>query len=128
MADNEDIVTFQNSLGETISNDPRWHARQTLSRQEGVDVDALQAELEELRAFKAANLPNQPGAVGSVVTSGNDEEDDETDGEGPYDSVKGAELGNLAKERGIKLTHEDGSKLKAGEVRAALVAQDEAGQ
>lgn len=122
---NDDIVTFQNSLGETISNDPRWYARKTLAA-DGVDVDTLQAENEALRAQLAALSAAQPGAVGQVIDAGDDEEDDENDGTGPYDSVTGPALGKLAKERGIELKHEDGTKLKAGEVRAALVAQDEA--
>lgn len=44
----------------------------------------------------------------------------------PYSDITGKDLAALAKDREISLKHEDGSKLSAAEVRAALVAQDEA--
>lgn len=125
-AENDDIVVFQNSLGEEISNDPRWHAKRVLAAQGGVDVDAMQARIAELEAQLAAKLPVQSGQVGGVASADNESPEDEDEPTGDYSEVKGAELGKLAKDRGINLKHEDGTNLKAGEVRAALIAQDEA--
>ena len=49
----DDIVTFLNSAGDEISNDPRWLAKKNLANS-GTDVDALQAENEALKARLAA--------------------------------------------------------------------------
>lgn len=125
---NDDYVVFEDSQGNEISNDPRWKAAKTLEAA-GVEVgksdsltDEERAELEELREFKrtqgVAQAPNEFTGTADV------EEDDDEDEENPYADVKGAALASLAKERGIKLTAEDGTKLKAGDVRKALAAQD----
>lgn len=94
-------VTFLSAEGEEISNDPVWHAQRVL-RQAGVETPqaAPKTAEEEL------------------------EDDDESTGD--YSEVKGEALVALAKEREISLKREDGTKLKAGEVREALVAQDAA--
>jgi hypothetical protein len=128
---NDDYVVFEDSQGNEISNDPRWKAAKTLEAA-GVEVgksdsltDAERAELEELREFKrtqgVAQAPNEFNGTADVEEQ---EEDDDDDEENPYAEVKGAALATLAKERGIKLTAEDGTKLKAGQVRAALADQD----
>lgn len=128
-------VVFENSAGEEISNDPRWHAERILglNQDAGVDEAARLAEeerreLEELREFKrthgVAQAPQDPSFTGDADDDDDpDEDDDETEAPGPYDEVKGKDLSALAKERGIELTV-DGKKLTAPEVRNALAAQD----
>lgn len=109
---NKDYVVFEDSNGNEISNDPRWQAERVLKQQGGVDVDAQQAELEELRAFKAAHEVSEPP---NALENAQD-----------YSAITGDDLAKLAKERGIELTKDDGTKMKAGEVREALAAQDAA--
>jgi hypothetical protein len=126
---NDDYVVFEDPQGNEISNDPRWRAERTL-REAGVEVnsglsDAERAELEELRAFKAAQgVAQAPNEFTGTADVEEPEDGDDDDAENPYAEVKGAALANLAKERGIKLTDEEGNKLKAGQVREALAAQD----
>jgi len=130
MADN-DYVVFEDSAGNEVSNDPRWLARRTLAMAgEGVSeaqvlADAERAELEELREFYrthgVAQAPNEFNGTADVEEPDDSEDDD---AENPYADVKGAALVALAKERNVNLKREDGSKLKAGEVRAALAEQD----
>jgi hypothetical protein len=131
MAENEEdpIVVYELPDGTEVSNDPRWRARRQL-KSEGVDVDAMKARIAELEA-QIASGSISPQAAGNNApiqqdAADNDEIEDSEAGEGTYADVKGAELVSLAKERGISLKHEDGSKLKAGEVRAALAADDAA--
>lgn len=125
MAPKHEAVTFLSATGETISNDPVWLAERTL-REAGVEdttnnsdelreeLEAKDRELEALRAKLAA------------VEAQEELEDEDEDESKDYADVKGKALVDLAKERGISLKHEDGSALKAGEVRAALAAQDQA--
>lgn len=125
MAPKHEAVTFLSATGETISNDPVWLAERTL-REAGVEdttdnsdelreeLEAKDRELEALRAqLKAKELEESL-------------EEEEENPAGDYSDVTGQDLVNLAKERGISLKGEDGAKLKAGEVRAALIAQDQA--
>lgn len=117
MTDSNDIVTFLDSKGREISNDPRWHARKTL-KSEGVDVDQLEAKIAELTAQLQAQ--NAAAAASEGV------EDEDADEDSPYADVKGKDLSALAKERGISLKNDDGSTKKANDVRAELAAQDKA--
>ena len=118
MAD-KDYVVFEDSSGNVISNDPRWHAERTL-KQGGVDVNSLQDENAELRR-QLAELQAAQVADNSAEATGGLEEEDDNDEAAPYADVKGADLGKLARERGI-----DTKGKKAGEVRAELAAQDAA--
>lgn len=124
MAPKHEAVTFLSATGETISNDPVWLAERTL-REAGVEdttdnTDELREELEakdrELEALRAK----------LAAAEAAEELEDEEESTGDYSEVKGQDLVNLAKERGVELKNADGSKLKAGEVRAALIAQDQA--
>lgn len=120
--DTEDYVLFEDSQGNTVSNDPRWKAAQTL-KASGVDVDQVArdaAELEELRAFKRAHEVAQAPNEFTGTADVEEPEDDDDDAENPYADVKGKDLSALAKERGI--TIEKG--MRAGDVRNALAAQD----
>jgi len=125
MADN-DYVVFEDSVGNEVSNDPRWLARRTLAMAgEGVSeaqvlADAERAELEELREFYrthgVAQAPNEFNGTADVE----EPEDDDDDAENPYADVKGKELSALARERNITIV----KGMKAGDVRNALAAQD----
>lgn len=121
MTDSEEYVVFQDSAGNEVSNDPRWRAEKLLGIQKEQGVDAMQAELEELRAFKAAHevaaAPNE--FMGTADVEEPDDSDD-IDADNPYASVTGKDLSNLAKERGIQIV----KGMKAGDVRDALKAQD----
>ena len=100
MAKHEAVV-FLSASGEEISNDPIWLAQKTL-REAGVETTQPPQETDQ------EDL----------------EDDDESTGD--YSEVKGKDLTALAKERNISLKNEDGSAKKAGDVRAELIAQDEA--
>lgn len=117
----EEYVVFEDSQGNEISNDPRWRAARTL-KNSGVDVDAQAAELEELRAFKRAHEVAQAPNEFTGTADVEEPEDDDDDDESPYADVKGADLSKLAKERGITIV----KGMKAGDVRNALAAQDNA--
>lgn len=124
MADNtdEDIVTFEDSEGNEISNDPRWHARRILGENpHGVDNTELAAENERLRAQLAAlnSTPNEDDEVDD-----DDEEDEDTPRD--YTDLTGPALAKYAKERGITTKREDGSKKTVGDVRAELIELDKA--
>lgn len=87
-----EYVVFENSLGEEISNDPRWQAEKTLA-DAGVEV---------------RSGAQRPADHDDYIPTA-------------YDSVTGTDLGKLAKSRGIEI-----KGRKAGEIRADLVALDEA--
>lgn len=116
---NQDRVTFLNADGEEISNDPRWLAEKVLA-DAGVETSGPTA----LEQDQAAEIERLKAALAAAEKS--PEIEDEENPQGDYSEVKGQALVNLAKEREISLKHEDGSALKAGEVRAALIAQDQA--
>lgn len=120
-----DYVTFLDANGDEISNDPRWLAERTL-RQAGVESPSdNSAELQEEIAKKDAEIEALRAQLAAAqVQDEIDDEDDAPASGAAYADVKGPELVKLAKERGIKLTNEDGSKKKADEVRAELASQD----
>lgn len=120
--DSDDIVVFEDSQGNEISNDPRWFARKVLGS-EGVDVAAMEAELEELRAFKAAQVatPAQPQTQNPPAEDDLGDAEDEPEDD-KYSALKGAELKDLAKTEGLDIT---GLKT-VGEVRKAFRDRDAA--
>lgn len=119
--DQEEYVTFENSLGETISNDPRWLAEQTLAAA-GVGSADKDAEIAELKAKLEAI------ESATVATASSDDDDVEDDDEVPtdesgartYTELDGKALKALANERQVNIS---GLK-KVGEVRKALIAAD----
>jgi hypothetical protein len=121
--DTEDYVLFEDSVGNVVSNDPRWKAAQTL-KASGVDVDQVSrdaAELEELRAFKRAHeVAQAPNEFTGTADVEEPEDDEDDDAENPYADVKGKDLSALARERGIEVV----KGMRAGDVRQALAAQD----
>lgn len=86
-------VTFLNSKGEVISNDPVYLAQQTLA---------------------AANI-----SMGSNSGDDRDDSEDLLDETPDYTHLKGKDLGQYARERGVDI-----KGLKAGEVRQALMDLD----
>ena len=112
----DDIVTFLNSAGEEISNDPRWLAKKNLANS-GTDVDALQAENEALKARLAAL---EAGATDD--SAGVDEDEAQKDDGDDYDKLDGKALKALAGERGVDIK----GMTKVSEVRAALREADKA--
>jgi len=118
---NQDRVTFLDADGEEISNDPRWLAEKVLA-DAGVETSGPTA----LEQDQAAEIERLKAAL--AAAEGNQQIEDDDDSQGDYSEVKGQALVDLAKERGIALKREDGSSLKAGEVREALVAQDKAAE
>ena len=122
MAKHEPVL-FENSLGETISNDPFWLAEQLLanSDQAGVEDDK-DARIAELEAQLAATAPATPPTDDDEVEDDEDDEDKPRD----YKELTGKPLANYAKERGLVLKNEDGTNKKVSEVRAELIALDAA--
>lgn len=88
-------VTFEDSQGNTISNDPIWLAQQTL---------------------KAAGIGDEPETEAEAEA----EVDEDIDKPADYKDLDAPALKALASERGVDLT---GLK-KVSEVRAAIVADD----
>jgi hypothetical protein len=126
----DDIVTFLNSAGEEISNDPRWHAKRTLeaagmqSDSSGTEelheqlnqkTEALldkDAEIAELQRQLAAAQANSAGVDDDA------EEEDDADDEDEFSKLNGKELKARAKDENVSIS---GMKT-VGEVRAALRA------
>lgn len=127
MADsNDDIVVFQNSAGEEISNDPRWHAKRVLEANGGTDpntekddiIAQLQAQLEEMQAKGLA--PKGAGDDDEIETEA--EQDLDEAGHRTYKELQAKELADLVKTREITIE----GKKTAGAARAALIADDTA--
>jgi len=110
-----DLVTFLNSRGEEISNDPRWHAQKVLAGAGMTPVNSsLVEENESLRAQIAALQASQADSQGVE----DDHEDDGDDDADAFSAMGAAELKAYAKENDIDIK---GLK-KVGEVREALRA------
>jgi hypothetical protein len=131
MAENEteeqEYVTFLDSEGNEISNDPRWHAKKRL-KESGVDVDAQQDIIAQLEAQVAA-LQAQRGIAPQAASEDDDLDDDEddnvkrdSDGNRTYEELDGKQLSALVKERELTI---EGRKT-VGAARAALIADDTA--
>lgn len=112
---NDDIVTFLNSAGEEISNDPRWHAQKTLEAA-GMNQPAVSSALvEENEALRAKIAELEAAAAGGVDDEiEDDEHEDET--EDQFQKMSGKELQAYAKENKLDIK---GLKT-VGEVRTRL--------
>jgi hypothetical protein len=120
----EDFVTFLNSAGETISNDPRYLAKKYLeehgeTEDNSEELEALRlqneakdAELESLRAQLAAAQATPAGVDDDA------EEEDDADDEDEFSTMNGKELKAYAKENNVSIA----GMTKVGEVRTALRA------
>jgi hypothetical protein len=111
-------VTFTNSLGEVISNDPVFRAQQVLE-QAGLG----QTEAPTPKAAKAVSTP--PAAP--VTPTDEDDEDLENDDSteeaiADYKELDGKAAKALAAERGVDIT----GFTKVQQVRDALMAADAA--
>ena len=106
-------VVFLDADGNEISNDPVWHARNTLAAagvdESAVDNSNLQAEIEALKAALAAQETLDEDE------NGKDDGDD-------YDKLDGKGLKALAKERNVDIK----GMTKVSQVREALRAADKA--
>lgn len=120
----DEFVTFLNSAGEVISNDPGYRARKYLEEHgepedNSEELEALRvaneakdAELESLRAQLAAAQANSAGV------DDDDEEEDDAPEKDEFTGLGGKELKALAKDRNVSIS---GMKT-VGEVRTALRA------
>lgn len=122
----KDAVTFLSADGEEISNDPRWIAERTLAEAGVEDTTDNSAELQELIDEQQEELEALRTKLAALEAAEELEDDGDEDDETDYSKITGKDLVDLAKSREIALKHEDGTSLKAGEVRAALAAQDKA--
>jgi len=116
-------VVFEDSQGNIISNDPIYMAQKTLFEAgQGEDPDiAIRAAQKasgkkSAKAAPAATPEPEESDDDEVIDNGSEDEEPAED----YKSYKGQALTDLAKERGVELT----KGITAGEVRAALIAQD----
>lgn len=133
----EDFVTFLNSAGEVISNDPRYRAKKLLeasgdsTSDDGELREALsQADQRATQAEQEAeSLKQQLAALQAQVaaTSGVDdeaEEEDDAADEDEFTSMNGKELKAYAKENNVDIS----GMTKVGEVRTALRAAKSAAE
>lgn len=113
-------VVFLDADGNEISNDPVWHARNTLAAagvdESTVDNSNLQAEIDakdaEIEALKAALAAQE---------TLDEDENGKDDGDN-YDKLDGKGLKALAKERNVDIK----GMTKVSQVREALRAADKA--
>jgi len=120
-------VVFENSLGETISNDPIYLAQKTLEAQ-GISFTASQpVDLQSQLASKAGSEGSP--TEGTAPADDPDAEVEDTDDDAPrdYTDLSGKALASYAKERGLSLKDEDGNTKKVGAIRAELVELDKSG-
>lgn len=112
----DDLVVFEDSEGNLISNDPRFHALQQLGvdMSQGVSFDQSQPAEAEERTAKVANSTPQPKTAPAVTSPHTDD-----DGNRTYKELEGKDLVAFAKERGVET-----KGLKAREVRQLLIDQD----
>jgi len=131
--EDDPIVTFEDSAGNTISNDPRFHAMKTLEAA-GISFTTPKPQPKVAKTAKpvANPLPTPPIIASPEVTEEEtsdedadlEEDNDEVTEEEveDYSGLKGKELTALAKQRGVDII----GLTTAGEVRAALIAADAA--
>lgn len=108
----EEFVTFEDSQGNVISNDPRYLAKKTLE-EAGYGITFTQSSPEQ----QHQNL-RQAAGVSDDEELGEDDNDKVED----YKTYDGAALKKLASARGVDIS---GMK-KVGEVRKALMDDDAA--
>lgn len=119
---NYEPVTFLDAEGNEISNDPVWHARNTLASA-GVDESSLDSSSVELQAeidSKDAEIAALKAAL-EAKDSLDADEDNKDDGD-DYDKLGGKELQALAKDRNVDIK----GLRKVSEVRNALREADKA--
>lgn len=122
-------VVFLDADGNEISNDPLWHAQKVM-RDRGIPFGASQPTEAEVQTDELSGGNGQSGnpatppqgQVNEQTQSDDDDELEQDDDTPTYADVKGKDLTELAKSRGVELT----PGIKAGEVRAALIEQDKA--
>lgn len=115
----EDFVTFLNSAGEIISNDPRYKAKKLLAEagdtaDDGELRDALSASEQENQSLREQLAALQAQAASGVEDLGEDDGEDED--EDDFSTMNGKELQAYAKENG----HDIKGLKTVGEVRARL--------
>jgi hypothetical protein len=112
----DDIVTFLNSAGEEISNDPRWHAKRTLEAA-GIQSPAVSSALvAENAALQARIAELEAAAASHGVDEDIDDDDDEDETEDQFRKMSGKELQAFAKENDLDIK---GLKT-VGDVRSRL--------
>lgn len=117
----KDYVTFENSLGEEISNDPRWHAERVLA-DAGVEGEKDQRIAELEAALREATGSSEVRSADDAEMEGDDDtpDVDPATGTRTYKELDSKALKALAAEREVDIT----GLTKVGQVRQALVDAD----
>lgn len=106
-----DIVTFLDSRGRVISNDPRFHLRKMQEQEE--------ARLANLQQQEVEATGEQPSEEADEAAEEEPTEDDEDKAQGDdLDELRGKELKALAAEEGVDIT----GLTKVSQVREAIRA------
>lgn|SRR5690606_15410529 len=106
-----DIVTFLDSRGRVISNDPRFHLRKMQEQEE--------ARLANLQQQEVEATEEQPSEEADEAAEEEPTEDDEDKAQGDdLDELRGKELKALAAEEGVDIT----GLTKVSQVREAIRA------
>lgn len=122
MADYTPVV-FEDSKGNKISNDPVYLAQQTLEAAGITYAQSQPATMQSALVNASGGAPAAPQAPSDDDEIGDDDTPDvDADGKRTYKELDGKGLKTLAAQREVDIT---GLK-KVGEVRAALIADDEA--
>lgn len=117
-------VIFENSLGETVSNDPVYLAQKTLEAQ-GITFKQSQPDALQASLVSAASGQESPTAPSTPDDPDADIEDSEDNDEPrDYTDLSGKTLAAYAKERGLTLKNEDGTTKKVGAIRTELMKLD----
>lgn len=135
MAKNKsDIVTFLNSHGEEVSNDPRWHAQRTLEAA-GLDNSSQVEELHEELNAKTEQLLDKDNEIAELMRQlaeakasqgvGEEEEEESDTAEDPFSTMNGTELQTFAKENNISIKGLTKVKEVREAIRAAVAAKAE---
>jgi len=109
-----DIVTFLDSRGRVISNDPRFHLRKMQEQEEARLANLQQQEVEATEESE-----EQPSEEADEAAEEEPTEDDEDKAQGDdLDELRGKELKALAAEEGVDIT----GLTKVSQVREAIRA------
>ncbi len=124
MADYKPVV-FEDSQGNTISNDPVYLAQKVLEAR-GIPFNGSQHTDLESQLRQAAEGEGSP--TDPIVHDDPDADIEESEDDEPrdYTDLSGKALGAYAKERGLSLKDDEGNTKKVGAIRTELMDLDKA--